>query len=62
VITTCDILALTHAVPHCTEHDCPKCASRARWNRRKGPRSRKNPIRRKFEPRSFASQGKETLT
>jgi hypothetical protein len=41
-ITTSEILALTYAQRHCTEYGCRKCAARARWNRRKGWRTRKN--------------------
>jgi len=37
-----DIAAVTYAVRHCTEYGCPKCAARARWNRRKGWRSPKS--------------------
>ena len=44
--TTSEILALTYAMRHCTEPGCEKCAARARWNRRKAGRSRKNPNRR----------------
>lgn len=41
-----ELLAITYATRHCTEYGCRKCASRARWERRKGWRSRKHPIRR----------------
>jgi hypothetical protein len=46
VTRTSEILAITYAARHCSEYGCPKCASRARWERRKRWRSRKNPIRR----------------
>jgi hypothetical protein len=45
-MSTSEILAITYATRHCAKYGCEKCASRARWNRRKGWRSRKNPIRR----------------
>jgi hypothetical protein len=32
---------------HCTESGCRKCIARARWNRRKGWRSRKTLARRR---------------
>lgn len=41
--STSKILAITYAARHCTQYGCQKCAARARWNRRKGWRSRKNP-------------------
>jgi hypothetical protein len=41
-----EILAITYAARHCAEYGCLKCARRARWERRKRSRSRKNPIRR----------------
>jgi hypothetical protein len=47
--TASEILVFAYAAPHCTEHDCRKCAARARWNRRKGRRhSRKNPTHRRI--------------
>ena len=45
-MSTREIPAITYAARHCAEYGCPKCASRARWERRKGWRSRKNPVRR----------------
>jgi hypothetical protein len=41
-----EIIAVTHAVRHCTEYGCAKCVARARWNRRKKWQSRKNQNRR----------------
>ena len=37
-----EIIAVTYAVRHCTEYECPKCAARAQWNRRKGWRAPKS--------------------
>jgi hypothetical protein len=41
-----EIIAATYAIRHCTEHGCPKCAARRRWNRRKKWQSRKSQNRR----------------
>jgi hypothetical protein len=46
MIPTSEVLAVTYAARHCTEYGCRKCASRARWNRRKGWRTTKSPVRR----------------
>ena len=48
ITTTNEIHLFACAAPHCSEHDCRKCAARARWNRRKGRRhSRQNPRKQK---------------
>lgn len=44
-----DIIATAYAVRHCTEYGCGKCAARARWNRRKRQKARKNTSRRANE-------------
>ncbi len=44
--TASEVVVIMHAGRHCTEYGCRKCAARGRWNRRKGWRSRKSPIRR----------------
>jgi hypothetical protein len=41
-----EIIAVTYTIRHCTEHGCPKCAARARWNRRKKWQARKSQNRR----------------
>lgn len=41
-----EMLAVERAKRHCTEYGCRKCKARARWNRRKRWRSRKNAARR----------------
>jgi hypothetical protein len=46
MISPSEILAITATARHCAHYGCRKCASRSRWNRRKGWRSRKNPARR----------------
>jgi hypothetical protein len=45
-MSTSEILAIERAKRHCAEYGCRKCGARALWNRRKGWRSRKNPIHR----------------
>jgi hypothetical protein len=40
-----DIIAATYAVRHRSEYGSPKAIARARWNRRKKWRSRKNSAR-----------------
>ena len=44
-----DLLSAETIARHCTDPQCRKCRARARWNRRKAWRSRKEPIRRKNE-------------
>ena len=46
ITTTSEILAIAYTKRHCTEYGCQKCAARARWNRRKGWHTRKNPTHR----------------
>jgi hypothetical protein len=46
ITTASQTHACAFAVRDCTDYRCPKCVARARWNRRKAPRSRKNPARR----------------
>jgi len=41
-----EAIAAMYLARHCTEYGCRKCIARAHWNRRKGWRSRKSPIRR----------------
>lgn len=40
-----DLLATGYLIRHCAEPQCAKCRARARWNRRKAPRSGKTEIR-----------------
>lgn len=41
-----EIAPATHAIRHCAEYGCRKCAARARWSRRKGWHTRKTTARR----------------
>ena len=47
MILPAEIIAITRAGRHCTEHGCRKCIARARWRRRKQWRTRKKPTHRK---------------
>lgn len=42
-----DLLTVEYPIRHCSDQQCRKCRDRARWNRRKAWRSRKDPIRQK---------------
>jgi phosphohistidine phosphatase SixA len=47
MITVSEVNAIADASRHCTQRGCEKCAARARWWRRKGWRTHKNPARRR---------------
>jgi hypothetical protein len=46
ITTTSENLACAFAVRDCADYRCHKCVARTHWNRRKAPRSGKNPARR----------------